>query len=346
MKSILFFINLIMAISTFQCTTIFIYLIKPGSDFQEKNLPSPPNYTDRESWAALPDQKDEVDFVPSKTDLTDQQSSAKADVFYVHPTTYLKSDGWNADVQSSLIVYGLSPLKLQASVFNGSAKIYAPRYRQATLYSFIDDSGNAEKAFKIAREDVEKAFDHYMKYYNKGRPFFLAGHSQGSMMLLNILQNRIEKNKYPNFIAAYLPGWAIQSKTFSKLKPCNSPTELHCFISWNSKKWGSELNDFSLAPERYVGGSCVNPLSWKNNEDVVEKDKHLGAVGIGFEAIDRNYVRAKCKDEMLWVDLPSDPNYESRRGNKKNYHIADYNLFYIDIRENIKLRLQTYLNRK
>ncbi|MDF3819997.1 DUF3089 domain-containing protein [Leptospira sp. 96542] len=339
---LIFIINVIFS----NCTTLFIYWIKPGHNFSESKLPDPPNYSDKKYWASHPELTDEADLVPENSNLTDNQKNAKADVFFVHPSTYLSDKGWNADTQASLIVYGLSPIKLQTTVFNGSAKIYAPKYRQATLYSFIDDSGNAEKAFLVAERDVENAFLYYMKHENKGRPFFLAGHSQGSMMLINVLKKHIDTKKYPNFVAAYLPGWAIKTSDFAHIKPCNSPKETNCYVSWNSKKWGSQLLDFSLPPERYVGGSCVNPVSWKYNEETIEKEKHKGAIGINFQGTKTQYVKTKCQGEMLWVDLPSDPNFESRRGNKKNYHTADYNLFYMDIRENISIRLEQHLNRK
>ena len=46
----------------------------------------------------------------------------------------------------------------QASVFNECCRVFAPRYRQATLYSFQDNSGSGEKALDLAYEDVRTAF--------------------------------------------------------------------------------------------------------------------------------------------------------------------------------------------
>ncbi|PJZ47621.1 DUF3089 domain-containing protein [Leptospira saintgironsiae] len=328
------------------CTSIFLYLIKPSGPFTQENVPTSPDYSKKESWAALPELRDDPDEVPAISGFKDGQNIARADVFFVHPTTFIKAERWNAEIGSSLIVYGLSPLKMQASVFNESAKVYAPRYRQAALYSFIDDSGNGEKAFEIAKKDVLSAFDHYIKHYNQGRPFFIAGHSQGSMMLIHVLKEYLDMKKVPNFVAAYLPGWAVHSSEFKNLKVCKNSKDLGCYISWNSKKWGSQLSDFALPPERYVGGVCVNPVNWTQNSPETPKEEHKGGVGIQFSELDKSYVRTKCEGEMLWVDLPSNQNYESRRGNKKNYHISDYGLFYLDIRENVKERLEEYFNKK
>lgn len=328
------------------CVSLFLYWIKPSENFQYDRLPAAPDYSKTEYWAAHPNIKDEADEVPTGTDFKNAQDQAKADVFFVHPTTYIKADKWNADSKSSLIVYGLSPLKLQTSVFNESTRIYAPRYRQAALYSFIDDSGNGDKAFEIAKKDVLTAFEYYLNHYNNGRPFFIAGHSQGSMMLISVIKEHLDKKKNSNFVAAYLPGWAIKTNEFKNIKICQDEKSTGCIISWNSKKWGSTLEDFPLAPERYTDGICVNPVNWIQNSSEISREKHKGGIGVSFSTLDKQYVKTKCVGEMLWVDLPSNPEYESRRGNKKNYHIADYSLFYLDIRENIKLRLNTFLKNR
>ncbi len=327
------------------CRSFFLWMIKPGKSYADYKVPAAPDYSKPEAWAALPTKSDDPDAVPSNTGFQDQQKEAKADVFFVHPTTYLKSDGWNAPYTAPTVIYGLSPLKVQTSVFNGAARIYAPRYRQATLYSFLDKE-NGEKALQLASEDVLRAFETYLKVYNQGRPFFLAGHSQGSLMLISVIQKYLDERPHPGFVAAYLPGWGIETKFFKNVQPCRSAVQTGCFVSWNSKKWGVPLSEFSLKPERYEGGVCVNPITWTMDENEVPATAHKGAVGISFDHVDKNYVKARCVKEMLWVDLPANLNYESRRGDKRNYHIADYQLFYADIRENLVLRLQNHFGGK
>ncbi|MCB1167373.1 MAG: DUF3089 domain-containing protein [Leptospiraceae bacterium] len=328
------------------CTTLFLYWIKPGDDFDPQSVPVAPDYSRPEAWAALPDQTDEPDDVPTSTNLKDEQSQATADVFFVHPTTYLSSDGWNAPYDGSIVVYDLSPLKLQTSVFNGSARIYAPRYRQATLYSFAEDTENARQALALASSDVMRAFAYYLEHYNRGRPFFLAGHSQGSLMLIDVLKKYMDQRPMSNFVAAYLPGWAIIPAEFKNLKPCRTPDQIGCFVSWNSKKWGSVPEDFPIAATRYTNGLCVNPITWTINEQSAEPTSHKGGVNFAFREVDSHLVRAKCEGDMLWVDVSDEAGYSPRRGDKRNLHVADYSLFYIDIRENIALRLGQYWARR
>lgn len=311
----------------------------PIAGYEEYKVPDAPDYHDSSFWAALPETEDSADKLPLNTVLKENQESAEVDVFYVHPTTYANSDSWTADAKSKLEIYGVDPLYIQASVFNGSARVYAPRYRQATLYSFLDSSGSGKRAFDIAYKDIIRAFIHYLAYFNQGRPFIIAGHSQGSKMLIPVLRYL---DRYPNkkFITAYVPGWQVSSKDFNRLKPCKGPREIGCFNVWNAKRWGAQLEEF-IEPSRYIGSDCVNPISWEHNEKTVSNTRHKGAVSVKMDGIDRKYVTAKCHGEMLWVALPSNPDYESKR-NPKNFHIVDYGLFYLDIRENIKLRIEAY----
>ncbi len=312
---------------------------KPLHTYEEYKIPDSPNYSNADFWLALPGKSDSADISPVDTGLSDNQENAKVDVFYVHPTTYLNKEGWSADAKIDIEIGKFDPLHTQASVFNGSARIYAPRYRQATVFSFFDESSDAHKALSTAHLDVINAFIFYLAHYNQGRPFFIAGHSQGSKMLIPVLQFL---DKYPNdkFIAAYVPGWSIKSSDFAHLGPCQSGSDIACYNVWNSKEWGAQLDEF-VAPSRYLDSDCVNPLSWKNDEVPVSEGAHFGAIDMIGEGLDTHYVKAKCEGEMLWVTLPDNPRYQSAL-NKKNYHVVDYGLFYMNIRQNIGQRIEAY----
>ena len=56
-----------------------------------------------------------------------------AATFYVHPTTYLERDRWNAPLDAGGEPSSRTRLfvQSQASAFNGVREIWAPRYRQA-----------------------------------------------------------------------------------------------------------------------------------------------------------------------------------------------------------------------
>src|ERR1041385_3400115 len=113
--------------------------IAPSHDFSHYKVPPPPDYSLGKNWAALPTVKDSADVVPYGSGLKDEQANAKVDVFFIHPTMYYKGKSWNADVDDKATNHLVDkfPIREQASIFNGSCKVYAPRYRQATLYSFL-----------------------------------------------------------------------------------------------------------------------------------------------------------------------------------------------------------------
>ena len=104
----------------------------------EFQAPSPPDYTRSDHWASLPDKADNADLVPVET-LTNGQQEAEVDVFFIHPTSYSKGELWNADVNDAKVnkKTDVGTMKYQASVFNGSCRIYAPRYRQAMIKAFL-----------------------------------------------------------------------------------------------------------------------------------------------------------------------------------------------------------------
>lgn len=125
------------------CTVLSSCLV-PSRSFEKYVPPAAPDYSLERNWSALPTKKDSADFIIPGSGLTDNQSTAHVDVFFIHPTLYFRGKGWNAevnDVSTNNLVDRTTILK-QASVFNGSCKVYAPRYRQATLYSFADSKGN------------------------------------------------------------------------------------------------------------------------------------------------------------------------------------------------------------
>lgn len=318
--------------------------LKPKKPFSFYELPCKPDYSDLKYWAAHPDRMNDSWRVPKKSNLKCDQLNSKVDVFFVHPTTIMEKKSWNADCLYTNKFKYFNPIKLQASIFNESAKVYAPRYRQAIIYAFIDKTENGKKALDLAYSDVKSAFQYYMKNFNNGRPFILAGHSQGSLMCLRLMQEFIDGKNEKKFICAYLPGQIIKKTDFKSIRPSQSPIDIGCYAVWNTKKWGIQIDDLPQEVYKYSNSVCINPISWKEDENIYARNNHLGGVSWNFKKIDHNMVDCKCENEMLWVK-----NVKSSYKTPfefKHYHCSDYSLFYMDIRKNVKERIDAYFNYK
>jgi hypothetical protein len=317
------------------------------ANFELTPKPPLPDYSNPDHWAALPFKKDMADSVPIPS-LHDNQANANVDVFFIHPTLYLEEVTgrkyiWNADVNDSAMnakVDGSSILN-QTSVFNGSCRVYAPRYRQAHITSFFtSDKTSGESALKLAYEDVKLAFNYYLEHYNQGRPFIIAGHSQGTrhggMLIREIIEG---KPLQKQLVAAYIIGMPVPKSFFKEIPVCSEPDQVNCFITWATYEHGYLPKNYGS----FEGGVCVNPLSWKTNEELVDRNQNLGAILWKFNKVKKRSNGAQIHNGILWIDKPHIPGRMFVK--MKNYHVADYNLFWFNMRENVRLRVETFNNK-
>ena len=313
---------------------------------EDKNIPhysfttdlvgSAPEYSQLKYWAEHPKKDVHYAVLPKNYEDSQYLENPKIDVFFIHPTLYLKGDRWNADVNDKKLNKTIcnTAIKNQASIFSGIATIYAPHYRQMHIQSY-SDLPNGYQALEIAYEDIESSFLYYWKHINKGGKFIIAGHSQGATLgelLLKkvILQNDSIKNQ---LLLAYLPGMPI--KVISEdLPACTSPNQMACFLSWRTLEEG-------YLPELWPSGdsiSCVNPISWRTDTTKSIREEHLGILFRNHKIHYPHSVVVYNHKGVVWMKTPKIPF--ARFYKMKNYHIADYNLFWINIRNNLRNRLK------
>jgi hypothetical protein len=311
-----------------------------------------PDYSHTENWAALPDKKDSADVVPPGSNLKDEQANALADVFFIHPTLYFKGKSWNAAMDDKKInaLVDKYTIRQQASIFNGSCKVYAPRYRQATLASFTNGNGSGQKAIDLAYEDIKKAFEYFLSHYNKNRPFIIAGHSQGAWHGGRLIKEYIDNNPElrKRFIAAYLIGGNTANKMFVNIPDADSASQTGCCISWHVRKWGTKYNQPKAKAKQWPGFDnvnnylCVNPLSWKRDTTTASAILNLGSVPKDFSRIDKGIFDAKISQQgIIWTHASTKPGY--LKG--ENYHVQDMSLYWLNIRENVALRVKTFIGK-
>lgn len=315
------------------------------SHFNLQFTPPVPDYTQNSAWAALPTIEDKADKTPLKSNLIENQKEAKADVFFLHPTTFTYTPRnqyeWNADVNDAELNEKTdnSTILNQASAFNGSGKVYAPRYRQAHYYSFLTPNADDKKqALDLAYSDIKAAFEYYLKNWNQGRPIIIASHSQGTVHAKRLLKEFFDgKHLQKQLVEAYLIGIATQPDTFENIKPSKSAEEFGGFVSWNTYAR-------NYLPDYYKDGLSkavsTNPLTWKLDEEFAPKELNRGGVGYKFTFVEQA-ADAQNHQGVLWINKP----YIKGRIfiNIKTWHIADINLFWMNIRENVALRLDSYL---
>ncbi|NOT73906.1 MAG: DUF3089 domain-containing protein [Cyclobacteriaceae bacterium] len=319
-----------------------VYVIE--KKFADSPIPSAPDYSKEEQWASLPGKADAADSVPLKSNLKNTQDQAKADVFFVFPTTFTEEPQnqylWNADIGDKNINYKTQTTTIlnQASIFNGSCRIYAPYYRQAHLYSFYaKDENDGNSALNLAYKDVQAAFEYYLKHYNNGRPIVIASHSQGSYHAMRLLRDYFDgKDLQKQLVVAYLAGRAIKPDEFRFIHPTEKPDEVAVWASWNTYARKFFPDNY----EKYFRHSLsTNPLLWNSSSDFAAKELNHGGVGRHFTFVP-NLVDAQNHEGVLWINKPYIPGRFLIR--VRRWHIADMNFFYMNIRENVQLRIESF----
>ncbi len=323
----------------------------PELPFDQSPIHHAPDYSNPDHWAALPDRKDGADQVPPGSGYTDKQATAKVDVFFTHPTSAFYGDTWNASLDNrfSRLALDKGIIPQQVTAFNGVGRIYAPRYRSVRMAVWwAEDRDSVEKAVSLAYGDVKNAFDYYMKHWNEGRPVILVSHSQGTMLLRRLLREEVDgKPITDQLVAAYVIGHSIPLDDFSDQLPlCESAEQVKCYISWNTVLEGGSGYHWveEVGMEKI---SCVNPLSWKADQEPVDASANQGSITMigvfGLGKMDKHLVGARCGEKGLaWINKPEAPGYDKALFEDGIYHTYDINLYYDSIRKNAQLRADRF----
>jgi Protein of unknown function (DUF3089) len=321
--------------------------------------PPPPDYGRTAAWAALPGLPSHANDAPTGVA---RAADPSVPVFFIHPTTDLAQSIGNAPFDASGRVRDRvdeAVLRLQASVFNGCCRIFAPRYRQASLKAITSNTPEAYAADDVAYGDVARAFREFLRRNPRG-PFIIASHSQGSIHALRLLQEEVIGTPLQRrLIVAYAIGLSLPTDIASLGLPiCQAADATGCIVTWNSVRRGYDDRRRHESAViwwrgRYqpVGGRplvCVNPLNWRRDAGAAAQD-NLGAIyGAGRDAPIPapipQLTGAWCDDGLLGVDIP----FRERRHFRDIltlvgiYHDFDYSLFYMNLRANVAARIHAW----
>jgi len=298
----------------------------PGSAFDPERVPPAPDYAVMANWAVLPDAGMEK----------------KVDVVFFHPTSYFGDESWNQSMPDERNDQrALDDIKKQASVFEGQCNLYAPFYRQASIHALNAGEKDKNSALVVGYKDIERAFKYYLTNFNNGKPFILAGHSQGSNLLLWLLERVFDDPKLKKkLVAAYMIGWSVTTddvKAYPQLQLCESFDETGCIVSYNTQEKNPEI---SIVRK---GAIAVNPLLWNTSGEAASKELNLGAIfcidGVRKEI--PNYTGGQMVDGALIVPRPS--NVDELKTPRGFYHSYDYAFFYRNLEKNVADRIAAYL---
>lgn len=304
---------------------------------------SAPVYSNLSYWAAHPWKPDAADSIPA--DLRGEQRDSLADVFFIYPTTYTgQKDEWNASVNDPVLnaKTDYSSILYQASVFNQHCRVFAPRYRQVHLSAFYSDAPEAMAALDTAYADVKEAFEFYLTHYNNGRPIIIAGHSQGAHMSQLLVKEFFDGTPlYRQLVAAYIIGWPVPENKFAQVPSCKTPGQTGCFCSWRTYREGY-VPEY-IQKEKPVA-VVTNPLTWTTENTAAPPRLNNGSVLRNFSKVIKGTTGAQVHGGVLWVRKPRFPG--GAFFNTRNYHIADINLFYVNIRQNAGQRIREFLEQQ
>ncbi len=201
------------------------------------------------------------------------------DVFFVHPTGYLTGGDWNSPLDPNTGTEENTKWMManQASVFNGCCAVYAPRYREATIYRYISAPPDIAKKAADSPMPTSTAPSPISSSTipREGR-FIIASHSQGTEHAFRLVRERIDGTPLEGqFVAAYLIGLDITDKQAGALKTirvCATATDLRCIIHWATFGEGFAEPQFDTK-DKLV---CVNPLNWQRDGGLAPEIRERG----------------------------------------------------------------------
>ena len=321
----------------------------PGVPFQTYSPPVGAEYAEADGWYV-------------RDDFADADEPA---VFFVHPTTYSGGANWNGQLDKPSSVDAVTEVMLPnyAAPFANAGALYAPRYRQASLYAFMNNREDSIRARLFAYHDVQRAFDAFTAQIGETRPIILAGYGQGGLDVLGLLLDRFAADEalLPRLVAAYVIESPIPLDLFAgplqTIPPCATPEDVRCVYGFASAM-ASEEGRIHIITERamswtpdgrldFVDGRgllCVNPLLSAVSNEYASARQHRG--GVAAEGLDPDAVPApipaqtgaQCAEGVLFFEQPRSRALHRPSRLVEDYRLPPFNLFYEDLRFDVARR--------
>ncbi len=220
-------------------------------------VPLPPDYSDPMMWHVIKNDSDgsgaDVFYIPSTWEF-DWTTLDGAVCHYADPS---RADH-RADM--SIEIEGVADYMADGNDF------YSPFYRHITLDSWatLNEDTISRRYHEVAFQDVKAAFDLYMREHNEGRPFILAGFSQGGKSVVELLKTLGEDTR-SRLVAAYVMGYKVTPDDVAScpyIKAASDSIDTGTVICYNSVSDVKYTKPVVAAPN----AMCINPVNWKTDE--------------------------------------------------------------------------------
>jgi hypothetical protein len=309
-------------------------------------------------WLARPDlAADQARYLPPGIR---HERKGRAFVFFLHPTTFMGRNHWNAPIDhADSRMRAELAVRSMASVFNDEAGIYAPRYRQAAMGTFLVDRPESQKALALAESDARTAFATFLRTIPPGAPIVLAGHSQGALIMLHVLRDSVRGTPVAaRIVAVYLAGWPVSPRhdlPMTGMAACTHADQAGCVMAWMTFANPADPRQMLAMASHYpaLDGTydddpplCTNPLT-AGLGPIAPDSANLGSLVTGDElrrpALVLPSVGAACAADsgLLMVSSPPHLGDEVMSGN--NYTTYDFALFWRNLRADTARREAAWL---
>ena len=329
-------------------------LLDPAVPYQTYTPPPPPNYAAPRAWALLPAD-------PEGSTALDPP----ADIFFIHPTTF-SGRQWNAPVNApradALLTETMIPN--YAGPFAKVGRLFAPHYRQGSLYTLLTLREDARDARAFAYGDIALAFQHFLSANNHDRPIVIVGVEQGGVLAERLAREVIAPDPAlrSRLAAVYLIETAVPADLYpptGAIPPCKARRQAGCIAAWV----GEGYNEARRTKERLrhapvwegarlvnLAGRptlCFNPLLGGDSTAVAPAKDNIGAANAsglewgvrpGFQA---NQVGAQCVNGVLKITKPRSPSLRGRGSWIEGQRVRPHNVFYADIEADALARVES-----
>ncbi|MBE6440962.1 MAG: DUF3089 domain-containing protein [Desulfovibrio desulfuricans] len=329
------------------CVMVISLMDCAGTPAEASSAGNAPDYSKASCWHKLP------------------KITKDADTFYIYSTVYVDSSFKEgapdyATLNNAEMLLGVQEEYVtNASVFENSTNLFMPYYRQAGMRyagEVSKKTGNLDAALSgISYADITAALDYYFTHCNQGRPFIIAGHSQGAAITKHALKNYFKAHPeyYERMVAAYVIGYSVTKddlKANPHLKFATGESDTGVIISWNTegpKNVKENARNVVVLPNAI----SINPLNWRLDETYAPARENMGSLMLNKEtaAYEISDIGADAKVVLSRGVIMTNTQYGETAVadffGPQSFHEDDYTFYYNNLKDNVAKRIAAYQNR-